>query len=270
MDYYLDAWIEWKKLCALNLCSTSAQVVLKTFAAFRFTKLMERYRAYADGPSSAPENPWHLLETHMTVKNTRGGKRLKDWLFARVKSSSDNALDVIQGGASLIMRDVAREYLRRECARPRTVSLDRPLPGRGTSSVTILDVLASGLDPSYETCLREYEDLARRHAGDFLRDMSRRERVALTAKRLGISLADSAVTKTAGCRKSVLFTAYRDLLARIASHLGAKYSADGAESVLTLTLMTLEEAASKVISRAKSEKSFSELFLLSEDPYETA
>jgi hypothetical protein len=206
----------------------------------------------------------------VTVKNTQRGKRYKDWLFVRTQVSCDPPLDVIQGGASLIMRDVVRDFLRREQPFRHTTSLDAPLAIGEGARVTLLDMLAAELDPVSQLCLHEYEALADGHAGDILSDLTVRERIALLAKELRISLAHPFVEEMAGCKKSVLNDAYRGFLVRIASRLRARYPDDGAESVLTLTLMTLRRVSEEVVRTARSENPFAPLFMLAERCHETA
>jgi hypothetical protein len=233
---------------------------LHAFARSRFERCLARYAAGAEHP--VPDDPWHLLEAHLTVSATRGGKRYKDWLFARVAGSGDPPLDVVQGGASLMMRDVVRDYIRRECAPPSAVSLSRPLVEGGERSVTLLDLLPAGLDPACDVCLREYETLAEEHAREFAAELSQRERIVLIAKSLRLSLAHPAVEQLAGCRKSTLSDAYRDLMQRIAERLRARYREDDVESVLTLALMTVEKVSAGIFHAEKSENTLAGLFML--------
>ena len=110
----LNHWVEWKELCAADLCSDTARQALREFAFLRFRKFAYQYahRTNTGGTGAlVPDagDAWHLFETHLAVKTTKQGKRYKDWLFDRVRSTKDPPLDVVQGGASLMMRDVVRE-----------------------------------------------------------------------------------------------------------------------------------------------------------------
>jgi len=258
----LEAWIEWKKQCTLDLCTDASRRMLHSFARSRFERFLRSYSSEAD--MSAHSNPWHLFETHVTIKNTRQGKRYKDWLFARVETSSDSPLDVVQGGASLIMRDVARDFIRKECAARNVTSLSNPIANSDGSPLTLLDVLCYESDPLSEICRREYEELASRHARDVLKDMSDRERIVVVAKRIGLSLAHSSVEELAGCKKSVLNTAYHDLLVRIAATIQAHYQDEDQECILALSLMTVQQVSKQLFDWAKSENSFAQLFILVE------
>ena len=256
----LKAWIEWKKLCLLDPCSTETQEKLHSFAKARFTGLLRRYSK--DIKPLEHHASWHLFETHMMVKTTKQGKRYKDWLFARVASSNDDTLNIVQGGASLIMRDVVREFLHRECQQLDMLSLDEPLLNSKESSVTLLDLLPAQIDPFSEIYLHEYESLAHEHAEEFLEDMSERERIILIARHIGISLAHPRVEAITNCKKSILNRSYRGLMTRIADHLRARYNDDDTESILTLSLMTIHRMALGLIEQAKIKKSYTELFML--------
>jgi len=262
----LKAWTEWRKRCALALCSRAAQAGLEAFAGVRFRALLRK----CGGPATACAAPaardaWHLFETHLTVRSTAGGKRYKDWLFARVPrgGSAQDSVDAVQGGAWLLMRDVVREHLRREIAPPNTVSLQAPLQPGDATPLTLEDLLPGEDDPARCVERREYESLARQHAEELFADLTDRERVAILAKTLNLSLAHKAVVRAAGCGKSALNDAFRAFLQAVAARLRARYADDEAESVLRLTLLTLAELKGRAFLWGKSENGCPELFLYS-------
>lgn len=261
----LKAWAQWKKRCALDLCSDHAQRMLRAFAGSRFMRCLERCPTAQDSP--AHESPWHLFETYATVTATRGGKRYKDWIFARERTSGRDPLSAIEGGASLIMRDAVREFVRAECSPRGILSLDRPIGCGDAGSVTLLDLLPAQMDPASEVALREYERLAREHARELFPGLSGRERIVLAAKEAGLSLAHGSVEEAAGCRKSCLNTAYHDLLARICMFIKTEYSGDDPESVLTLALMTVRELVHEVLRNAGSDGKCARLFELAGEHY---
>lgn len=264
----LDHWTEWKKRCALGLCSKATQDRLREFAFLRFRKLILRYAHHTniqDTRSIMPQekDSWHLFETHLTVKTSKQGQRYKDWLFARTLKSNDPAIDIIQGGASLIMRDVVREFLRRECSARNTVSLHQPLV-HGEEIFTLEELLPGSIDPSREVIRREYATLAEGHARAVFKNMSKRERLVLLAREIGVSLAHEAVEKIAGCRKSTLHTVYHDFMKRVVATMKTEYRDDDSESVLSLTLMTISYVKGSVLDWGKSEPACAHLFRLSE------
>ena len=265
----LNCWMEWKERCALGLCSPRSVSALHAFALSRFRKFLSCYAKHnaTESPYFADTEAWHLFESHLVMKNTAGGKRYKDWLLARVGGSSDDPLDVIQGGATLIMRDVVREYLRRECSQTHMVSLDAPIAGDGSGgecSVALEDLLPGDADPAQEAELHEYQRLSKAHAAEFFETMTRRERIACLARCIGLSLAHPAVGAAAGCGKSMVNAAYRNFVVRVFAALTARYSDDDRESLLALAVMTINEMKTTVFDWGKSESACSRLFLLAE------
>ena len=264
----LAAWAEWKERCALGLCSDWTQSTLRQFVLARFHGFLRRYAHLTnlgdrDQWWIEPADAWHLFETHLTVNPSRAGKQYKDWLFARATFDQADTLDAVQGGATLLVRDVAREYLRREYSPPAMVSLNQPLAG-SEDALSLEDLLPGTANPAGEAERHEYERLAREHAAVMADELTRRERVAILAKQLGVSLAHPAVAQAAGCGKSMVNQAWRDAVLRVATRLRADYAEDDAESVRMLTLLTLAELEQQVIARAKSENDCPRLFQVSE------
>jgi hypothetical protein len=258
-------WSEWKRQCAVALCAPATQTALREFALARFGTYLQRYgKRFAAGPARSPVSAaeaWHLFETRLVVPNPRGGKRYKDWLFARIRDSADDPLDVVQGGATLIMRGVVRDHLCSETSPHGAQSLHAPLAGGGLS-LTLEDILPSDLDTAGEVEQREFKRLAAQHAGDFFDDMTPRERVALLARHLGISLAHPAVTQAAGCAKSMVNDALHSFVRRVTERLTVDYANDDKESVRILCLLALESTCERVAGWGFSEKSVRSLFLL--------
>ena len=259
--------MEWKRRCALDLCSENAQADLSAFGARRFHAAVRTCQAAArlrDCGALAFEarEIWHLFETYLQVNPARAGKRYKDWLFARVEGSPDSPLDVIQGGATLLMRTVVREHLRQEYSPPNTVSLNAPLPEAGDESLTFEDLLPGQLDPAWDVEIREFRALAARLAQRQVAEMTPRERVAALAKALGLSLAHPAVEKAAGCRKSVVNAAYAGFVKRVQERIKADFPGEDASAIRLLLILTLGEVHDRVLTWGKSEKSCAHFFLL--------
>ncbi|MFH0953683.1 MAG: hypothetical protein V1873_05090 [Verrucomicrobiota bacterium] len=261
-------WLEWRERCALALCSAGAQSALMGFAAMHFSRLTRHYATRTNAPDQPPQlsgrETWHLFETHLAVRHNREGKRYKDWLFARLAGTADDELDVVAGGAALLMRDVVREHLRNEHSAQGVVSLSAPLAETGSASLTVEDLLPGTIDTADEVAKHEFEHLALGHAGEFFRDMDHREKVAVLAKSLGLSLADPAVEEVAGCRKSVLNTSYRGALERLAADLRRQYEEDDMQSVRILVLMTFEAVASLAGAWGVSERGCARLLSMAE------
>ena len=268
----MACWIEWKRLCALGLCNEQTRKTLQDFAGSRFRTYARRCagmtsagRHNGRAPAVEAREAWHLFETRLVTSTTAAGKRYKDWLFARTECSADHPLDVIQGGASLIMRDVVREHLRREYSPANSVSTSEPLWAGEGAVLTIEDLLPGGWDPAAEAADRECGRLARERAAGEFSDAARRERVGLAARSLGLSLAHPAVERAAGCRKSVLSAALRALVERVAARVRADFGTDDPRTLLTLSLLTLSEMKIKAVEWARSERTCARLFNLVED-----
>lgn len=266
----LDSWVEWKRLCALDLCSTGARHQLRQFGYTRFRKFVETHAARTNAKTRRPllagmddAGAWHLFETRVTVKATGQGKRYKDWIFARIARSPDPPIVVIQSGATLIMRDAVREYLAHEFSPRNVTSLDAPLPGAG-GTLTVGDLLPGSPDPVDSAAEREYRAMAVRHAEDAFRDMTPRERIAVLATRIGLPLSHHVVESVARSGKSMLSDAYRDWLRHIGQAMKRRYPDDDGESVLALTLMTVEHVKELTFSWGKSEMALAPLFYIVE------
>ena len=264
------SWTEWKDRCAIGLCTGAVQSELRNFAAVHFALYLQRYsyRTNAQGGQSdlADGDPWHLFEAHLAVRNTRQGKKYKEWLFARLPGAERDDLEALAGGAALLLRDVAREHLRREYAPCDTISLNSPMSGVDESGMTLEDLLPGSIDPVDEVATREFERLAAGHALEFFARMGQRERIAFLAKDLGISLAHAEVEKAAGCRKSVLSQSYQTFIMNAAVEMKERYSAEDSESVRVLTLMTLQGIKACIGKWARSSTDLSIFFSIAETP----
>ncbi len=248
-------------MCALDLCSKDSISALHTFVKLRFGKLLNRGLGES---AQTPDNPWHLFEAHMTIKQTRQGKCYKDWLFARLVHSADPDINVLEGGATLIIRDVVREYLRQECAKPQTVSLDKALSGE-FSDFTLLDLLASEQSPINAICMLEYERLADSYAEELIQNLTDRESIALLAKYMGISLVNPLVLETAECKKTVFTKTYVKFVQKVARRIKTEYAEEDTQSLLTLTLMVLRKIKKLNFEQKKAEQPLSSLFMIEDE-----
>lgn len=259
-------WLEWQSQCALALCSTGTQAVLRQFAHRRFRYYVRKYlyRTNLKTPTAVSiEEPqsWHLFESHLRLKTTRQGKAYKKWLISRAHCKQEEmVIPSMESGASLIIRNVVREFLRKELSPRKSISLSRPLRDDLDQPMTMADLLHGKANPANEVEMLEYSELAGTHAGEAFDDMKMRERIALFCRSMGISLTNHVVCEIAGCQKSSLSNAYREAIIRIAANLQRKYKEEDVESVKTLTLMTVQIVKEKVIAWAKLEKACTGLF----------
>ena len=262
----LAVWLEWKEQCAAALCGDDTRRQLHSLAYSRCHGLARRY-AHLVGSRDhlgllsdlTPETAWHYLESYGAIRESRTGKRYKDWLVSRASGSAPPSADTIEAGVVLLLRDALRSRLRREHAPAGTRSLDAPL-GPDGESLTLADLLSGGADPSDEATATEYRQLARVHARDIFDTMTPRERFAAVARALGLSFAASVVLRAAGCGKSTLSVAYRECIQSVGRQLQKMYASEGAEGLMSLTLMTVGALQAAAVVWGKSEKSCAALF----------
>jgi hypothetical protein len=263
-------WSEWKRRCALGRCDPETRRALRQFAHQRFRRYAARGApavSAAQRPLAAaalePDAAWHLWETHAVTGTGRGGRRYKDWLFARAASAGDAPVDVIEAGGALLMRDVVREWLRREFSPAMMTSLDAPLPG-SEGPVTLGDLLPGTADPLDDISRREVDALAARVADETLAGMTRRERVALLAKFLGLSLAHPAVEEAGGCRKTVLNEACVRMMDALGARIRRTFAAEDPACLPALGAAALRRLRERLESEEKAEKRCARLFMVME------
>ncbi len=211
----LAAWAEWYALCAIARCGDRARAHLHRFAASRAASCLGRAgRDVRALGSPTPADLWHRFETHLVTDRTRARQPYKEWLFARATSLSGTArLDAIQGGATLILRDVLREWVRREGPSPSAVSLDDPVPGHEDLHYRDLVV---GEDPREELAVRDEDEAARRLAAEAFGTAPRHTRVALCLRALGRPLFGPFAERLAGCGHTKLAGSVRRFIADLA------------------------------------------------------
>jgi hypothetical protein len=269
-DDFYQPWSEWRQQCAAALCSHPARHTLHAWAYARFSRLLERCaartkRTAPPAHSVSPRDAWHLFETYLTVPGSAGGKSYKKWLFSRTARSSDHPLDVVQSGASLIMRDVTRRYLRQEQHSWCMDSLDRPLTGDGATAPTGRELLACVADPADEAARREFERLAGDHAARLIEGIDKVDRVVLLARHCGRPLSDPEIERLAGRRKSALGRRYRAMVNAVVGELRALYPDDDGQGHLLLGAMTVENLQERVFLQEKVEMRFGQAFYVAEE-----
>ena len=268
----LEHWEEWKERCALGLCRKDTQRALQAFAHARFHRFAIVLAKTTNTPNPntltpAPAEAWHGLETHFCLRNTREGKSFKDWLFTPIGGHATPTLASVQGGATVLMRDVVRERLRREFSSRLMRSLDAPTGTLdGQFAPTLKELLAGPLDTAHDVEERELLDLASAEADKAMAGLDRRERIALLARELGLSLACPAVTQAAGCGKSVLNTAYHNALVGLAGHVRSRYPKEDKAALARLTILLFQNVKARILSWGKSETSTAQLCMLIDEP----
>ncbi len=215
----LGAWSAWRERCSLALCGGSDRTKLLDYAGYHGNRYLRRYAHRAgDGQRLDPlpaEEIFHLLEVHFTVQQTRRGKCYKSWLFARASGSASETANAVEGGAALLIRDVIRDYIRRECPCRRSVAMDQVVRRDHREVITLGDLLpAPRTEP--EPAQHELNRQAERCADRFLPTMTDRETIILRARLRKIPLSHPDVLRTAGVGKSRVHEIYRHMFTRLA------------------------------------------------------
>jgi hypothetical protein len=258
-------WIEWKERCALSLCAESTIALLQDFARQRFRNYFRTYAARSGLRSSSlsgfeGRDFWHLFETHVQINASREGKRYKDWLFARAGGPADLSAERLESGATLLMRDVVREFLRQEYSAAWMQSIQSNVRAGEEGGWTLEDLLPGEADPISDVMEREYMELADKEAARILQELSRREKIAIAAREAGLSLADPRVEQAAGCRKSMLNRAWKDVAEKVVKDIRRAWSDEDPEAVLQLTLKVFDAVKKDTISWISSEKDLADFF----------
>lgn len=231
----LAHWQEWRALCALQRCGPETTAALRSFAWLRFQRCARAVLGEAAGKARTPmaADCWHLLETQLAVGRNRGGRRYKEWLFARLEGSSGAPLDVVQGGATLLLRSVARQFLAREAAPDGTLSLDAPAPGAPEGAVLAAYVAA----PADETLERnEMAGYAVTVAERVFAGLDARARLILLAKRLELPLYHPDVLAVARASRSRASEIWRAAYRRLADETRRLFPAEPPDYQMRLTL----------------------------------
>ncbi len=219
----VQAWTQWRRRCAVGLCDPPVREALHRFAFRRARSWCTRLGGAARG-FTVPAGPdaWHRLETHMTVVRSRRGAPYKQWLFARAEGlCGGDFLNAVQGGATLLLRDVLREWMRQEAAAPAVVSLEAPLPNlRG---LCLLDLLPADADPAGKAAERDLEEIGRREAAEAWAQAGRPARVGLCLRAAGLPLYGQHPEKLAGCGKSRIYAEVQQFVRRLADDLRRRH-----------------------------------------------
>ena len=264
MAVTFEQWETWHARCAILRCTESTRVALRGFAWARFV----RYAGYAIGMQDArkrvpaAEDCWHLFESYSAVARPRTGRRYKEWLFARLEGSADPPLQVIQAGASLLLRSVVREWVLAETSPTATSSLDAPL-NTTDAGFTLADLLpATGDDDAIEE--GEIGRAAEGLLPGFFASLDERTRLVLLAKRLGLPLYASAVLKLTGIGRSRVSVVWRDVFIRLAHSVRAQHAAETCDWQLKLTLRMAQRLNEEIFLWGRVEKSAQPLFFILE------
>jgi hypothetical protein len=229
-------WQEWGELCDSALCSESSRAELYKFARINWNAWLDKESGGGDVPEESEvvgTEPWQRFESHCAVKQTAAGKSYKSWLFERVSILPNGTpADKVRSGASVIMRTVVREFLRKEGRfRLRRFSQPEPslsdTPPNASEGLTYEDLLSDTVAPGQEVELRDLQRIATTEARKVVDgSFNERQRIVFTAAALRIALSNPEVERLAGCKKSVLSDTLNKTLREIAATIHRDYAED--------------------------------------------
>jgi hypothetical protein len=241
-------WGEWKEKCALALCAEDSRRLLPGFVHARFTHFVDAYVRTTNADSASGLIPsaaeaWHRFETHFKLHELPGGKAYKDWLFARLEERGYSAQESIEAGATLLLRDVVREYLRREYSSHRMVSTNEMVRGNamGDNVPRLEELLPGASDTMQDVAGRELRAIAQADSAVVFSRLDRRERIALLVHEAGMSLAHPEAVKAAGCGRNALNDAFHGALAKIASYARERHPGEDRPVQASLACLTYEK-----------------------------
>lgn len=250
----------------MSLCPAPVRETMQAFVHGCFMKYADRLKGGVNGPgvfqlTPPPPDAWHRFESHLRLHNTREGKRYKEWLLARRDLDEKWGLESICAGASLIIRDVVREYLRHEYSTSAVQSLDAPVRTTdGGIGVTMEALLPDAGDTQRDVESRELARIAEAECAHVFGKLNRRERVALLARELGLALSHPVAAKVAGCGRSVLTTAYREALVGLTDHIRSRFPREDGPTQAELAIGLFSQIRKRIILWGKSEMSCAPLF----------
>lgn len=258
-DKQLGYWIEWKQRCALGLCGQDARQSMTSFVANHMTSQLhdESFR-FGLGDEWTPDlsvnQCWHYFEVHFVTKQNKHGKRYKDWLFARTATSNDAPLKVILGGVKNLLRDVSREYLRKERGRKGQISLDEPVGASDDHGPSRLDVwLVDSATPSDAAVHNDDLRWAAVHANNVFRSMSRRLKIAVMARACETALSNPTILALAQCGKSVITDCHTKWIASLAESVKAACPKESRDTQRQLVLCVILEIQRLALAWASTE-----------------
>ena len=254
-------WQEWRARCAAQRCGPGTQAELRDFAARRFLHYARAVLgAYDVQPQiPVPEACWHLLESELAAGRLRSGRRYKEWLFARLEGSRDAPIDVIQGGASLLMRTVVRNWALREAPQRRSRPLDAPVGGPG-SDLTLADLLPAAEADDPEST--ELDQLAAAEARRLFEALPEQTRRVVLAKQLGLPLYGAPLLAQLGASRSGVSVLWRGVFQTLARQVARRYPAEPRAWQLKLSLRTAQQLEPLIFRWGNLEKSARQLFFM--------
>jgi hypothetical protein len=224
----LDAWVEWRKRCALGLCRDETKAALQAWA-----KTLA-FRMWSGTLTDQIDWAWHLFETQFILTGTARKNTPKVMMFAAAAAApSDMArLGVLEEYAKKVLFSALRDcavketWGRRDATKGfQKLTVLRPdAPGAPSLEELLPDPHFRGVHPDSAAAHADLDQIAFNEAANWFNSLADRERVALGAFFSERSLAHPKVIELAGCEKSQVYKAKDHAVRPFVVALLAKYS----------------------------------------------
>lgn len=243
----IEQWEEWVARCAIGRCSHETATALRRFASFRFGRYLERCLGQHVATGFLPDDHscFHLFETHCCVARARTGKRYKEWLVRRSCGAADAAS--FERGASLLVRDVVKSFVQRECPPSQQISADAVIDG--TDGLTLADLLPAASDHNRDDV--ERADVIARAV---LFSLSEAHRIVVLARGSGIPLSAASLLTLLKVGKSRAATLWAEVYDRVAAETRRQVPEGDRGCWLSLALQASEQLRMHIFLQERVEK----------------
>lgn len=259
-----EAWLEWKRECALARCSDPTRQLLSDWAAPQVRNIVRKHNPTHElvkppGPPPPTVDPaWSVMELHFVAGRKSAGKTYKDALFrcAQHELSAEEKRNALERYFSRVCQNEIPKLVLREqseIAKARAqgvemVSLDLPV-GPSPDAPTFGELYAGadreGLEPGSEVADAELDAIARQEAEAWLPRMAMREKLAWGCASAQRPLNDPAVLTAAECGKTQFYDAAKraEGMQQFRIFLFAKYAGSDDETLRELAIRAGSELA---------------------------
>ncbi len=193
-----DAWLDWKKTCAIDLCAEDYQVALKKIAFKNFKSYYNSYQQNLSGSYSEWQdilkwkkgdenklNPFHLIEQYLYNKDKIKGQPFKDYLFQHIAVRQEGVARNLTG---YLLCGMMRTLVRESFNGNKNVPLDEVNDDNGGDLHSKLeDVNAESPDT------KAHENDIRNRFIDFFKKLNETDKIALFCRFEKIPLRDPEV-----------------------------------------------------------------------------
>lgn len=274
----LNAWIEWKTLCNIGICTSQTQDILRYHAESNVSRYFMKFQGLST--LFARDDKWELFEEYAVSRqykkesknfgNKLIGKSYKDGIFYKAENSEDPPLKVFSGEFNAMMRNVIKNacpelehQIKTGTKGIQFLSLDEKVSS--DSDTTYMDLLkdeADILDPSYYSNLKQLQEIASELSKIIFDKLTDLQRIALFAEENGIKRTDEYLCQLLQISDSTLNDHFNKYIPRIYNHTFAEKidgwdglkNSDDKFSYLLLVRETRTELMKMIFFWSRSEK----------------